>query len=72
MFKVFKELQIVLVAMGYSKRKIVLLLVASGVLFSIFVIVRFICVYMYSSITCQQNDYLSINGHQKTKEMSTI
>ena len=22
------------------------------------------------SITCQQNDYLSINGHQKTKEMS--
>ena len=37
---------------------------------SIFVIMRFIRAYTYSSITCQQNDYLSINGHQKTKEMS--
>ena len=33
-----------------------------------FVIVRFIRAYMYNSITYQQNGYLSINGHQKTKE----
>ena len=25
-----------------------------------------------NSITCQQNDYLSINGHQKTKETSKL
>ena len=25
----------------------------------------FIHAYTYSSITCQQNDYLSINGHKK-------
>ena len=30
-----------------------------------FVIVHFICAYMYNSITWQQNDFLSINGHQK-------
>ena len=35
-----------------------------------FVIVHFIHAYLYSSITCQQNDYLSINGHHKTKETS--
>ena len=29
----------------------------------------FIWAYMYSPITCQQN-YWSINGHQKTKEKS--
>ena len=34
--------------------------------------VHFIHAYMYSSITCQQNDYLSINGHQKTKETSKL
>ena len=31
------------------------------------------CAYMHiiiNSVTCQQNDYLSINGHQKTKETS--
>ena len=25
-----------------------------------------------NSITCQQNDYLSINGHEKTKETSKL
>ena len=33
--------------------------------------VHFIHAYMYSSITCQQN-YLSINGHQKIKETSIL
>ena len=39
---------------------------------SIFVIVCLIRAYMYNSITCQLNDYLSVNGHQKTKETSKL
>ena len=39
---------------------------------SIFVIVRFIHAYMYNSLTCQQNGYLSITGHQETKETSNF
>ena len=49
----------------------VLVVVANGVrCVNIFVIMHFICTYTYSSITYQQNDYLSVNGCQKTKEMS--
>ena len=35
MFEVFEELQIVFVVMGHSKRKVVLLLVASGAMLGI-------------------------------------
>ena len=59
MLGVFEELQIVFVGMGNSKERIVLLLVVSAVFFvSIVFIVHFICANTYSSITCQQNDYL--------------
>ena len=56
------------------KERMVLLLNASAVLFvSIIFIVRFICAYMYSSITCQQN-YLFIvrNPNQNTPGVKKV
>ena len=44
--------------------------VASGVLFKIYLLLCISFGHICITITCQQNDYLSINGHQKTKEMS--
>ena len=58
-------------AIGHSKKKDSCIVSCEcSTFYSIFVIVHFIHACTYSSITCKQNDYLSINGPQKTREMS--